>query len=58
MVTTRNHGRQQNHQEGHSATALAEMKRELDMMRKQHEKDLARQARALEMLREENERLR
>jgi len=39
-----------------SATALAELRRELEAMRKRHEEDLAHHTRALERLREENER--
>ena len=57
MVTTRNHGSQQNNR-GDSAAALAEMKMELELIRNRHAKDLARHVNALNKLREENERFR
>jgi len=66
MVTTRNnHDGQQANQEGNLSAILAEMRRELELMRKlreddrlQREEERLRQAGANNALREENERLR
>jgi len=66
MVTTRNnHDGQQANQEGNPSAILAEMWRELELMRKlreddrlQREEEQLRQAGANDALREENERLR
>jgi len=66
MLTTRNnHGNQQANQEGNSLAVLAEMRRELEMIRKlreedrlQREEERLRQVGAHDALREENESLR
>lgn len=44
MVTTRNQDSKQNHQEGDSAAVLAELRRELETMRKMDEEDRERHA--------------
>jgi len=47
MVMTKNQGSQQNHQGENPATILAEMRRELEMIRKLREEDRMHHAGAL-----------
>lgn len=58
MVTTRNQGSQQNHFVEDPTAILAEMKQELEAIKKLREEDRICHAGALDVLREENERLR
>jgi len=58
MVMTRNQGSQQNHFGEDPMAILAEMKQELEMMRKLCKEDRMRHAGTLDVLREENKRLR
>jgi len=51
MVTTRNQGSQQNHFGEDPTVILAEMKRELETMRKLREEDRMRHAGTLDVLR-------